>query len=416
LKRIVFVAPPFAGHLYPQLPLAAAARGAGYAVSVITTEAQHVAVRSAGLPVDGLRSIPHGALEAIANAPVRVGSNPVRLLAQFRQNLTLLPAIQQELTARWTEQRPDLVVADSVAPVAGLAAAALGIPWVTTIATPFAIENRHGVPAYCGGWRPRGWRGRDALGRAAIRSFKRAVAWYLRRELAPLGGRFPYRPDGTESIYSPRAILGFGIAELEFPRDWPPVFQMIGPIIDTPRSGPPLVLPAAARHVLVTLGTHLLWAKATLVADTAALAAQFPDVHFTISLGGADAVASGPPAPNMTVHSFVPYTEDLTRFDAIVHHGGAGVTYASILAGVPSVVIPHDYDQFDFAARIEHHRLGLRAPSLPAAAHALRRMLDHPNRMPLAAMRAHARRYRPAAGFLRVVDSLIAAPSASSAE
>jgi UDP:flavonoid glycosyltransferase YjiC (YdhE family) len=415
LKRIVFVAPPFAGHLYPQLPLAAAARDAGYAVSVLTTEAQHDAVRAAGLPVDGIRSIPPGALEAIANAPIRVGSNPARLLAQFRQNLTLLPAIHQELAARWTEQRPDLVVADSVAPVAGLAAEALGIPWITTIATPFAIENRHGIPAYCGGWRPRGWPGRDALGRAAIRNFKRAVAWYLRRELAPLGGRFPYRAGGAESIYSPRAILGFGIAELEFPRDWPPAFRMIGPVIDTPRTAPPLALPAAPRHVLVTLGTHLLWAKASLVADTSALAVRFPDVHFTVSLGGTPAAAVSS-APNVSVHSFVPYTQDLSRFDAIVHHGGAGVTYAAILAGVPSVVIPHDYDQFDFAARSEHHRLGLRAPSLPAAAPALRRMLDHPNRMPLAAMRAHARRYRPAAAFLRVVDSIIAAPSASSPE
>ncbi len=417
MKRIVFVAPPFAGHLYPQLPLAAAARDAGHTVSVLTTEAQHEAVRAAGLPVDGLRSIPPGALEAIANAPVRIGSNPARLLAQFRRNLALLPAIQQELTSRWTQQPPDVVVADSVAPVAGLAAEALGIPWITTIATPFAIENSHGIPAYCGGWRPRGWPGRDALGRAAICAFKRAVAWYLRPELAPLGGRFPYRRDGTETIYSPRAILGFGIAELELPRDWPPAFRMIGPVIDTPRAAPPLALPAAPRHVLVTLGTHLLWAKSTLVADAAALAAHFPDVHFTVSLGGAPVTASTPaPAPNVTVHSFVPYTDDLTRFDAIVHHGGAGVTYAAILAGVPSVVIPHDYDQFDFAARIEHHRLGLRAPSLPAAAPALRRMLDHPNRMPLAAMRAHARRYRPADAFLRILNSIIAAPSASSAE
>ena len=37
------------------------------------------------------------------------------------------------------EQPPDLVVADSVAPVGGLVCDELGIPWITTIATPFAI-------------------------------------------------------------------------------------------------------------------------------------------------------------------------------------------------------------------------------------------------------------------------------------
>jgi hypothetical protein len=60
----------------------------------------------------------------------------------------------------------------------------------------------------------------------------------------------------------------------------------------------------------------------------------------------------------VSVCPFVPYTRDLAAFDAVVHHGGAGITYAAILHGKPSLVVPHDYDQFDFAARIEHHGLG----------------------------------------------------------
>jgi UDP:flavonoid glycosyltransferase YjiC (YdhE family) len=107
-------------------------------------------------------------------------------------------------------------------------------------------------------------------------------------------------------------------------------------------------------------------------------------------------------ADRVTVYPFVPYARDLEAFDAVIHHGGAGVTYAAILKGVPSVVVPHDYDQFDYAARVAYHGLGLRANSIGQADQALREVLDRPPRARLATMRAHAESYQPAARFLAI--------------
>jgi vancomycin aglycone glucosyltransferase len=45
------------------------------------------------------------------------------------------------------------------------------------------------------------------------------------------------------------------------------------------------------------------------------------------------------------------------RVAAVVHHGGAGTTTAAALAGVPQVVIPHQYDQHYWAQRV--HDLGV---------------------------------------------------------
>ena len=405
MKRIVFVAPPFAGHLNPQLALALAARDAEYDVSVITGARKLEVVRGLGIRAEGLRSIGVDTLETIANSKTRVGSNPALLLSQFRENLALLPAIRDELLAMWTAERPDLVVADSVAPVGGLVCDALGIPWITTVASPCAVENRTGVPAYCGGWSP-GWPLRDAVGRFCIRSFKRAVAWYFEREFAVLGGPFPYREDGTERIYSSRAILGFGALELEFPRDWPGCFEMIGPVMTCPDEGPLLDFPAGSKRVLVSVGTHLLWAKRTLVDDVVALAKGFPGVEFVVSMGGhgegVRRVCEG-----VTVYPFVPYARDLGCFDAVIHHGGAGVTYAAILCGVPAVVVPHDYDQFDYAARVEFFGVGLRAESVPGAGVALRTVLEKKNWPELERMRAAALRYRPGERFLELVRGLV---------
>lgn len=51
------------------------------------------------------------------------------------------------------------------------------------------------------------------------------------------------------------------------------------------------------------------------------------------------------------------------RVAATVHHGGAGTTAASALAGVPQVMVPHIFDQFYWADRVE--RLGLGPAALP---------------------------------------------------
>ena len=361
-----------------------------------------------------LQSIGPDRLEAIANGPKRVGSAPWRVMAQLRQNLRLVGAIQLELIAQWKADSPALVVADFMAPVAGSAADALGIPWITTIPTPFAIEQHRGTPAYCGGWVPGTGQVRDALGRQAIRRLKDAGFWYFRRELGELGFARRLRADGTEAIYSPRAILGFGLRELEFQRDWPPGFRMIGPVIDSPENCPAICLPEAGRKVLLTLGTHLLWAKGTLVERAEQVAPLMPDVHFVVSLGEPRDVGAPPrrPAANLEIHAFVPYARDLERFDVVVHHGGAGVTYAAILAGVPSLAVPHDYDQFDFAACIAHHGLGLRIGSLDPALvrDSLRKLLVRERWPAVEKFREAARRYRPGEAFVETARSIVGRP------
>ncbi len=50
------------------------------------------------------------------------------------------------------------------------------------------------------------------------------------------------------------------------------------------------------------------------------------------------------------------------RMAAIVHHGGAGTTAAATRAGVPQVVVPHAFDQFLLAHRVEQANLGVSVP------------------------------------------------------
>lgn len=401
--RIDFVSPPFAGHLNPLVVLARAARLQGFRCRFITGAEKSPVLAAYGFEV---QSITENRLESIANTPEPVGSNPMRMVRQLRRTFSLLPGVYTELLARWRGDPPDLVVADSVAPVAGAACEQLAVPWITTIATPFVIEQKTGTPPYCGGWKP-GNPLRDAAGRTATRLFKRAMGAMFSRQLKSIGIGRLHREDSTEAIYSARAILGFGISGLEFPRDWPPAFRMIGPVVEAPEHIPPIVYSLPRPRILVSLGTHLPWAKKGLRQQVEQLAAQWPGVSFVVSRGeprNADQAAQVI-SPRIVEHAFVPYARDLPQFDAVIHHGGAGITYSAILAGLPSAVVPHDYDQFDYAARIEHYGAGLRARTIDDIP--VGRLLNSEQWSGIGALQREAVSYRPAESFLQVVQSIV---------
>lgn len=53
----------------------------------------------------------------------------------------------------------------------------------------------------------------------------------------------------------------------------------------------------------------------------------------------------------------------LPRVAAIVHHGGAGTTTAAARAGTAQVVVPHMYDQYYWAHRVQQLGIGVAGPS-----------------------------------------------------
>ena len=55
---------------------------------------------------------------------------------------------------------------------------------------------------------------------------------------------------------------------------------------------------------------------------------------------------------------YVPLRPLLPRVSALVHHGGIGTTAEALRAGVPQVIVPLAYDQFDNAARVEALAVG----------------------------------------------------------
>jgi UDP:flavonoid glycosyltransferase YjiC (YdhE family) len=111
--------------------------------------------------------------------------------------------------------------------------------------------------------------------------------------------------------------------------------------------------------------------------------------------------------PGVRHVSFVPFRWLLPRAALLVHHGGIGSTSQALHAGIPQVIMPMGFDQFDNAARVE--RLGVgRALA--------RRRFTAPRLVPLVAGlladAAVADRCRGAARRLAAADGLVRAGDA----
>jgi UDP:flavonoid glycosyltransferase YjiC (YdhE family) len=360
-QKVFLIAPPFSGHLHPLLGIGEKLRATAD-VTVLSTPG---ASRHCALPFLTILAQHEKAVWAIAEPGQDVKSNPLLLYRQLKANIALLGDLKAELTALFRTEQPDLVIADFTVPVAGIVATELGIAWWSTLPSPCVFEAPDGPPAYCGGLTPaQAFPGRlmHAVLRKATRAFKRTMHRLFRHELRHIGFPAIYRADGSESVYSPQRILALGIPEIEFPRSYPAHFQFIGAVLHTPQDDSPMPdFPKDGRRcVLITLGTHLPHAKAALATSLRAIATRHPDIVFHFTHGSAKA---GPftNTTNFQEHCFISYARHLPHYDLVIHHAGAGVLNHCLHHGIPSVVMPVDYDQFDNAARLVAHGLALRA-------------------------------------------------------
>ncbi|WP_395740681.1 glycosyltransferase [Prosthecobacter sp.] len=360
-KKVFLIAPPFSGHLHPLLGLAEKLQETAD-VTVLSTPG---AARQCAVPFKPILAQHEHAVWAIAEPGQDVKSNPLLLYRQLKANIALLGDLKAELAALFGREKPDLVIADFTVPVAGIIATEMGIPWWTALASPCVFETPDGPPAYCGGLLPARnpvQRMQHALLRKTTRVFKRAMHRLFRQELCSIGLPSIYRADGSEAVYSPQRILALGVPEIEFPRTYPPHFQFIGAVLHTPKDDTPAPdFPQDERPcVLITLGTHLPHAKAALAASMRAIAQRHPSIVFHFTHGRVTDIPFAN-TENFQEHCFISYARHLPRYALVVHHAGAGILNHCLYHGIPSVVMPLDYDQFDNAARLVSHGLAVRA-------------------------------------------------------
>lgn len=353
--RICLVAPPYSGHLNPLLGLGRELAGIAE-VTMISTPGAMRAVAAAGLRGHPILEAGETLVNEIASPGASVKNHPLLLFRQLKANVSLQVEMAAELDAAFAVLKPDLVIADFTLPVAGPVAARHGACWWTNLPSPCVFETPDGPPAYFGGLSPAesalGELGHRAL-RKLTRGFKRLMFFLFRGTFRRVGLPSIYREDGSERVYSPERILACSIEEIEFRRSYPPHFHFIGPSLYTPPvavGGVPEFLPGK-KHVLVTVGTHLAHRKNEIAEGLRAIAQGHPEwvIHFS---DGTPAASGSQGEGNFHRYAFISYDDWLPHYEAVVHHGGSGVMLHCMRHGIPAVVMPLDFDQFDNAARL----------------------------------------------------------------
>ena len=359
MKRIKIdvVVVPLSGHLYPTMnlliPLLDNPR---YDIRLFTGPQKKAVAESAGFHVVPILENHIEDFERAANNDQQLGI--LSAYQQLSSSIDLINLVSNQLLKEWQKNRPDIVVADFITLSGGLVANQLGIPWISTMATQFAIETTDGPPCFFGGLgSPKnGWQvSVQFLGRKATRLVKRIVSFLLRNRLKRYNFRL-YNQLGHETIYSPYSILGIGMKEVELKKGFPKHYKWVGPSGASVEAGEDYPLDLSPfmdrKKVLMTCGTQLAWAKENLTYQATQLAKAHPDCHFFVTRGvGGEPFQCENLMENLSVVSYLPYKEYIPQMDYVIHHGGAGIFYQCIIYGKPALILPHDYDQFDYAVR-----------------------------------------------------------------
>ena len=343
-------------------------------------------------------------LTAHLTAPVQIMFKEVLIPAIVPATLALEPLAREV----------DLFLSHTIQLAAPAVADRTGTPWVSASAATLIHETAAYPPPGvawkgCPAWLS--WLGWEAGYRIFGDFDALAGAEYRKLGVAP-------RPNVVSGgAYSRRLTLGLWSPSF-FPRppDWPRWFQVGGyarwdgeaPLAPAPIdgggagnripadksatlpsegrdrpgtnvNGPGIGSSPASPRILFTLGSSVVNPPGEFWAT--ALEALTRTDWNAVLLGAPQAL----PLPRdlrgrVQIISYAPYAELFPQADAIVHQGGVGTTQAACYYGIPSLIVPRGFDQFENAAHIQREGWGLRLMPADFSATSLRlrlrRLLD----------------------------------------
>ncbi len=280
-----------------------------------------------------------------ANAAIAT-SDPVRSV-RFIMDRLLFPALDQMLAeclelARWS----DVVVSHFFQVAGSMAAEIAGRPLVTGTLVATQLPTNRRPP----GTMPH-------LARPLTGLLWKFVVWYMNaawrgpiNQARERAGLLPLRDVARDGFYS-RDLNLVAMSPTVFPRpaDWPARHRMTGYwLLDVPPGWTP---PREVERFLAEGSPPVLVGFGSMTSDDAAALTR--TVLQAVSAAGVRAIIEPGLArlggndlpPGVLVADDVPHAWLLPRAAALVHHGGAGTTAAAFHAGIPSVVVPHVFDQ-----------------------------------------------------------------------
>ncbi len=363
-RRIIFHTLGSLGDLHPYLAIALGLQARGHDAVLATSECYRQKIEALGLGFHAVRPDSDWV------------TDPAVMRRMMDQRLGTVRAVRELFFPVLRETYEDLLAASKGADLLvchlpwamRLVAEKTGIPWVSTMITPFGFFSSYDVPVFpffpffskklrfLG---PRVWGPVFRFGKWLTRPWAKPFT-RLRAELG--------LPPATDlnpiaDSHSPLRVLALFSKQLADKQpDWPPQTIHTGfPLYD--QHGTPGLPPELARFLndgppplVFTLG----WSAAPVAGSFyqhSVAAAKLLNRRAVLILG--NNLHNRPPSlpDGMAAFDYAPFSELFPRAAAIVHAGGIGTTGLAMRSGRPMLVVPFAHDQPDNAERLA--RLGI---------------------------------------------------------
>lgn len=386
MARIVLTCWGSYGDLFPYLGLAHRLKSMGHTPVVTTCAFHREMVEAEGLSFEPLRPDVFPDDTALLERVMDPKRGPEILIREIVA-AAVGDAYEDTIDAC---RGADLVVSHPITFATPLVATATGLPWISTVLSPFSLFSAHdcpvppNVPAAVHLRALGPWAGRLILtvARRVTRDWTAPVR-QLRADLGlpPSGNPLfegQFSPHGTIAMFSPL----FGPPQ----PDWPARTRATGFVFFNRAIPMPAelasFLDAGEPPIVFTLGTSAVGAAGTFYEES--VKAVLAMGRRGVLLVGRD-TRNRPARPlpdSILVLEGAPHDQLFPRAAAIVHQGGVGTTGQALRAGKPTLVVPHAFDQPDSAFRLKN--LGVARVRYPRRYRAgpvgrdLRALLDDP--------------------------------------
>lgn len=370
MARVALVTFGSAGDVHPMLAIGRHLQARGHQVVLLSNPAFAADAARAGLPFR-----PVGSLQDLQQTMAHPRLwHPVDGFGVMWRYL-LRPALEPTYAAL-EELAGDgfrLVLASPVAMGARVAQEKLGLRLVSVYTAATMLRTVRN-PMTLAQWRVPAWMPPLLLRQAWRLLDRRKLQPLVLPALEQLRGRLGLAPL-TQSVFgqwmhSPLAgVALFPSWFAQAAADWPPQVQQAGfPLYDEDADaagdrapaldGPLASFLAGGSPPVVFMPGTASQGESSLSFYQAALRACEITGQRGVLLGPLPpSLAGGLPA-SMHAQSYAPFACLLPRARALVHHGGVGSCAQALRAGIPQLLLPQAYDQFDNAMRIEALHVG----------------------------------------------------------
>jgi UDP:flavonoid glycosyltransferase YjiC (YdhE family) len=254
-------------------------------------------------------------------------------------------------------EQSDLLVTQTLSYAGPLVAETTGIPWVSTVLSPYTFFSYHDSPILTSRMK----RVRETLpglnslvnraARFTTRGWSEPVR-LLRRELGLSSGADPI----YEGQHSPCCVLAlFSSVLAERQPDWPKQVLITGfPFWEEPGNSAEIsdaqeFIQAGSPPVVFTLGSSAVLAPGDFYLESVDAAMLLGCRAILVGWPGRARKLSG---SDLLALPYVPHSIAFRGACAVVHAGGIGTAARALQAACPALVVPWAYDQADNAARL----------------------------------------------------------------